>query len=155
MNLVVGIVAEGSTDIAVLGEYLSAWVARHESVTLEVRPVQPTIDATSGEAGDGGWGAVKTWCEQHSPGFRALDLFSPLLEGEQPLDALIVQLDGDIVEEYTRFYPDITLSNAPDAHERAQVVELVLERWLWGSSERRTRRSDARKPLSGCYRTNS
>ena len=138
MNLVIGIVAEGSTDIAVLEEYLSAWVARHASVTLEVRPVQPTIDATSGEAGDGGWGAVKTWCEQHSPGFRALDLFSSLLEGEQPLDALIVQLDGDIVEEYRRFYPDITLSNAPDAHERAQVVELVLERWLWGSSERRT-----------------
>ena len=138
MTLVVGIVAEGSTDIAVLEEYLSAWVTRHgASIRVEVRPVQPAIDATSGEFGGGGWTLVKTWCEEHSPSLRALDLFSPVFAGEQPLDFLIVQLDGDVIDEYTAFYPDITVPDKADAHERGRIIEQVLERWLWGSSERR------------------
>ena len=138
MTVVVGIVAEGSTDIAVLGEYLSAWVTRHgASIRVEVRPVQPAIDATSGEFGSGGWTLVKTWCEEHSPGLRALDLFAPVFDGEQPLDFLIVQLDGDVIDEYTAFYPDITVPDKADAHERGIIIEQVLERWLWGSSEQR------------------
>ena len=62
MHLVVGVVAEGSTDVVVLDEYLSTWVQElDDSVTLEVRPLQPAIDATSGRFGDGGWTWVKVW----------------------------------------------------------------------------------------------
>ena len=140
MNLVVGIVAEGSTDIVVLEQYLSECVARQDaSITVEVVPVQPTVDATSGRFGDGGWTRVKEWCEEYSTEDSAQHLFSPVLEGEQALDFLIVQLDGDAIDMYTADCPDITVPDAADAQERGQIVEQVLERWLWGSNEQRAK----------------
>ena len=137
-RLVVGIVAEGPTDVVVITEYLYAWLARHDNApTLEVRPVQPEQDATSGLFGDGGWTLVKTWCENNPAVVRALSLFQPLFEGERPLDILIVQLDGDRIEEYSRFYPDIMVPANANATTRGSIVEEVLERWLWGGSSGR------------------
>ena len=139
MHLVVGIVAEGATDIVVIEEYLSAWLTKHDdSIVLEVRPVQPSIDATSGRFGDGGWTLVKAWCEDNPAALRTMELFSPLFEGERPLDFLIVQLDGDRVEDYTKFYPDITIEANPDASARGAIIEEVLGRWLWSSVPQRT-----------------
>ena len=138
-RIVVGIVAEGPTDIVVITEYLHAWLARHhEAPALEVRPVQPEQDATSGLFGGGGWTVVKKWCENNPAAVRALSLFQPLFEGERPLDVLMVQLDGDRVAEYSRFYPDIIVPTNANAAERGVIIEEVLERWLWGGSSRRT-----------------
>ena len=137
-RIVVGIVAEGPTDVVVMTEYLHAWLARHDSApTLEVRPVQPEQDATSGLFGDGGWTFVKSWCENNTATVRALGLFQPLFQGERPLDVLIVQLDGDRVAEYSRPYPDIVVPTNADAAARGSIVEAVLERWLWGGSTKR------------------
>ena len=132
LRIVVGIVAEGPTDVVVMTEYLSAWLARHDDApVLEVRPVQPEQDATSGRFGDGGWTLVKAWCENNPATLRSLGLFQPLFEGEEPLDALIVQLDGDRIAEYARFYPDIMVPVDADATTTGSIVEEVLERWLW------------------------
>ena len=134
----VGIVAEGATDVVVIEEYLSAWLGRqHDPIGLEVRPVQPLLDATSGQFGDGGWTLVKAWCEDNSAAIRALGLFSQLFEGDQPLDILIVQLDGDRINEYTEIYPDIAVPDNADAGVRGTIIEAVLERWLWGSVQQR------------------
>lgn len=105
---------------------------------LEVRPVQPEQDATSGRFGDGGWTLVRTWCENNPPASRALSLFQPLFEGEKPLDVLVVQLDGDRVAEYASSYSDITVPTNADAAVTGSVVEEILERWLWGGSSRRS-----------------
>lgn len=136
LHIVMGIVAEGGTDVVVLEEYLSTWLAKR-SIVLDVRPVQPAIDATSGRLGDGGWTWVKTWCEENSASSRA-DLFLPLFDGEQPLDILVVQLDGDRIEDYTRSHSDITVPVPANAHARGAIVKEVLERWLWGSAQARS-----------------
>ena len=122
----------------VLDEYLSTWIrALDESATLEVRPLQPAVDATSGRFGDGGWTLVKAWCESNPPEVRTFDLFEPLFEGQPPVDVLLVQLDGDVIGDYTAPYPDIRVPQNPDAAARGTVVQLILERWLWNATERR------------------
>ena len=138
MHLVVGVVAEGPTDVVVLDEYLATWVRElDDSVTLEVRPLQPAVDATSGRLGDGGWTLVRAWCEGNPSDARTADLFEPLFEGQPPVDVLLVQLDGDVIGDYAASYPDITVPQDPDAATRGNIVSLILERWLWGSTERR------------------
>ena len=139
MHLVAGIVAEGSTDVAVIEEYLLAWVARRDpSIHVEIRPIQPRIDATSGRYGTGGWTFVKAWCDKHPADARRRRVFAPLLAGERPLDFLIVQLDGDRLADYTSSYPDLTVPESADSHSRGHLLIEVLHRWLWGSIPQRT-----------------
>ena len=123
----------------VLDEYLKTWIQRlDDSATLEVRPLQPAVDATSGRLGDGGWTLVKAWCENNPPEARAPDVFDePLFEGEPPVNVLLVQLDGDVIGDYTAAYTDITVPQNPDAAARGRIVQSILERWLWSSTERR------------------
>ena len=123
----------------VLDEYLKTWIqGLDDSATLEVRPLQPAVDATSGRLGDGGWTLVKAWCENNPPEARAPDLFDePLFEGEPPVNVLLVQLDGDVIGDYTAAYTDITVPQNLDAAARGRIVQSILERWLWSSTERR------------------
>lgn len=102
-----------------------------------MRPLQPAIDATSGRFGDGGWPWVKAWCESNPPEVRTADYFEPLFEGVSPVDVLLVQLDGDVVGEYAAPCTDITVPQNPDAATRGIIVNVILERWLWRSTERR------------------
>ena len=140
MHLIVGVVAEGPTDLEVLEEYMSAWLEQLDGcIDLEVRPLQPVVDATSGHYGDGGWTWVRTWCTENPPQVRA-DLFQPMFENERPLNLLLVQLDGDVVGEYASPYPDVTVPDNPDAPTRGTIVEHILAKWLWNSTEQR--RSD-------------
>ena len=64
-------------------------------------------------------------------------MFEPLFEGEPPVDVLLVLLDGDVIGGYTAAYADIKVPQYPDAEARGRIVELILERWLWSSTERR------------------
>ena len=138
MHLVVGVVAEGPTDVVVIDEYLSTWIRElDDSATLKVRPLQPAVDATSGRFGAGGWTWVKAWCERSPSEVRTTDLFEPLFEGQPPVDVLVVQLDGDVVGDYAATYADITVPQNPDAAARGIIVARVLERWLWNSTDRR------------------
>ena len=144
--MIVGIVAEGPTDVVILEEYLSERLkSGGVSVPLEIRPLQPAVDATSGTFEDGGWTWVKTWCRNNPPEHRAVDLFQPLFEGDRPLDVLLVQVDGDVVDEYAKPYPHIPVPMNPDASTRGQIVEAILEEWLWGGSQRRGHDPDASK----------
>ena len=106
--MIVGIVAEGPTDVVILEEFLSErFKSGGVSGPLEIRPLQPAVDATSGTFEDGGWTWVRAWCANNPTEHRAVDLFQPLFEGDRPLDILIVQVDGDVVDEYARPYPHI------------------------------------------------
>ena len=136
--MIVGIVAEGPTDVVILEEFLSERLKNTGvSAPLEIRPLQPAVDATSGAFEDGGWTWVRAWCANNPPEHRAVDLFQPLFEGDRPLDILIVQVDGDAVGKYAKPYPHIPVPMNPDARARGQIVEAVLEEWLWGGSQGR------------------
>ena len=139
MHLVVGVVAEGPTDVVVFDEYLSTWIRElDDSVTLEVRPLQPAVDATSGRFGYGGWTWVKAWCESNPPEVRTFDLFEPLFEDEPPVDVLLVQLGrgrgrrlrGRVCGHHGAAEPGCS-------RERHRSSQRVLERWLWNSTDRR------------------
>ena len=119
------------------------------SVPLQIRPLQPAVDATSGTFGDGGWARVRAWCKNYPPKDRAADLFQPLFERDQPLDVLLVQMDGDAIKEYTTLLPHIQVPTNPDVSARLQIVEAVLEDSLWGGSIRRFQDPYARRALSG------
>ena len=137
-KMVIGIVSEGSTDFIALKIYLLEWAGtNYGDINLEVRALQPPIDATSGEFGDGGWTRVRAWSEDNPPEDRADNLFQPLFEGEEPCNILIVQLDGDVVSDYIVEFRDIFLPRNPDAQSRGETVEKVLVRWLWGSDDER------------------
>ncbi len=144
--MIVGIVAEGPTDVVLLEEYLSEWLKiLGISIPLEIRPLQPAVDATSGNFEDGGWTWVKAWCRNNPSERRTIDLFQPLFEGDRPLDVLLVQLDGDVVDKYANPYPHISVPLNLDAPARGRIVEAVLEEWLWGGSQRRGHDPDASK----------
>ena len=116
---------------------MSAWLERLDGcIDLEVRALQPVVDATSGHYGDGGWTWVKTWCTENPPQVRA-DLFQPMFENERPLNLLLVQLDGDVIGEYASPYPDVMVPENPDAPMRGTIVEKVLAKWLWNSTDQR------------------
>lgn len=132
--MIIGVIAEGPTDVVTLEVYLEEWFRRHfPRIPLQIRSLQPEIDATSGNFSDGGWTWVKTWCENNSSEDRTALYLQPVFENEQPCDILLILLDGDVVDEYTREYPDIQLPPILNAEARGLVVEEVLTRWLWGS----------------------
>ena len=136
--MIIGVVAEGPTDVVTLEVYLEEWFRRYcPNIPLQIRPLQPEIDETSGNFSDGGWTWVKTWCENNPAEDRAAQFLQPLFESQKPCDILLIILDGDVIGEYTREYPDIQLPCNPDAGARGSVVEEVLIRWLWGSNEAR------------------
>ena len=136
--MVIGVVAEGGTDVAVITKYLSAWLNRQgETIDLQVKGVQPAIDATSGHYGHGGWTLVRTWCENHPARDRTQLLFEPIFKGDQSIDYLIVQLDADALQEYAKSHVDIVVPPDADAYARGAIVKQIQERWLWGPTTRR------------------
>lgn len=138
--MVIGVVAEGGTDVAVIKKYLSAWLNRQgEPIDLKVKAVQPRIDATSGRYENGGWTFVKAWCENHPARVRAQLLFEPIFKGAQSIDCLIVQLDADALQEYAQSHRDIVVPPDADARARSAIVKQIQERWLWGSTTRRNK----------------
>ena len=134
--MIIGVVAEGPTDVVTLEVFLTEWFNRNlQGNNFEIRPLQPSIDSTSGVFSDGGWTWVKAWCENNPPRERAELYFQPLFDGESPCDVLLVVLDGDVVDEYVRDYPEMNLPRILSSNSRARIVEEVLVRWLWGSME--------------------
>lgn len=138
--MIIGVVAEGKTDFVVLDSFIrSWWDTLGTDENLELRPLQPYLDATSGEWGDGGWTFVKAWCEDNPPEVRANQIFQPLFAHETPCDVLLVHLDGDVIDHFIRATPDVLpLSETPDKLERAEKVVEVLNKWLWENEDQTT-----------------
>lgn len=137
--MIVGIVAEGKSDYLVLRRYMEEWAAAYlldDSIT--VIPYQPTLDATSGKWGKGGWTLVKAWCENNPPASRQKQIFEPLFRHEVPCDFLIVQLDGDIVGTLIDATPGVELPDNLNKAGRAEAVNSVLDRWLWPDDASKT-----------------
>ncbi|MGD9738967.1 MAG: hypothetical protein AB7O56_03335 [Bauldia sp.] len=98
-KFVVGVVSEGPTDFVVL-QYILSTFAQFRGDEIELRRIQPHIDATSGRRSEGGWTQVYQWCVRNPPPARAFLFQSGSLfeGGDDPLDFLIVHMDTDIAE---------------------------------------------------------
>ncbi len=93
----IGVICEGETDFIGIEEFLGAALER-KKITATFIPLQPTPDKTSGE----GWTNVVTWLENNPPAARVINYFAGgMFEGnsDQRVDALIIQLDSDILDE--------------------------------------------------------
>lgn len=138
----VGIVAEGKSDFLVLKCYVEEWGKSYlPNEPIIVQSYQPTIDATSGEWGKGGWTLVKAWCDNNPPSTRKNQIFKPLFRHEESCDALVIQLDGDIVGHYIDSTPGVVLPGGVlNKIQRANLVNSVIEIWLWPNEELKTDR---------------
>lgn len=136
----IGIVAEGKSDFLVLKRYIEKWGESYEpDDPVSVRSFQPTIDATSGIWGKGGWALVRAWCDNNSPSTRQNQIFQPLFRHEEPCDVLVIHLDGDIVGEYIDATPGVTLPcGILNKSKRATIVNSVIEIWLWPEKTQKT-----------------
>lgn len=136
----VGIVAEGKSDFFVLKRYIEEWGKSYvPGEPVIVQSYQPTVDATSGKSGKGGWTLVKVWCENNPPSTRQNQIFKPLFRHEDPCDALVIHLDGDIVGEFVDATPGVALPGGVlNKINRAIIVNSVIEKWLWPNGNLKT-----------------
>ncbi len=137
-SLVIGLVAEGVTDLDFLQLSIEQTLRDHGfEGALSFRHIQPELDATSGKHGDGSWSRVHQWCIAHPPDARRLSIFQPLFAGRAPLDALVVHLDGDVLDEY-KPHVKVALPKKPwTPAKRADFVEAALNEWLWPGAQER------------------
>lgn len=94
MNLNVGIVAEGPTEMMLFKALINKLIpGSHYYYEL-----QPPVSATPGFGSHGaGWKGVRGWCEEIGREFDELPRFIRCLD--PPLDMLIIQLDADVARE--------------------------------------------------------
>ena len=97
MKKVIGIVSEGPTDYLVLKAVIDK-ITGEENRYL---PLQPEPDML-GRYGNG-WKGVWRWCKETG------SIGMPMQEVRPNIDAIVIQMDGDVVrkekEVYARRYP--------------------------------------------------
>jgi hypothetical protein len=129
MAVVVGVIAEGQTDVEVLKvilrEHLAAAGVVVNERELEVRRLFPEPDGTTG----GGWSVLASWLKAHGPLWRRRRYLEPLFADEAPCNALLVHLDGDVATHVAAAlgWPE----PAPTPAGRAQVIHDALMTWLF------------------------
>lgn len=135
MTIVVGLVTEGPNDRIVIRAVTDGILQRsNPNRTVIYRQIQPPADRTSGGGEQGGWSEVRKWCVRNTPKIRDVTVFGPSLTADTPCDVLIIQLDGDCLEEYERFGE--ALPPGPwSGSFRASYGENLLTAWLWLNSD--------------------
>lgn len=136
MTFVVGVVAEGKTDLPVIEQLLGAAFEAEGRGLVEVRNLHPRYDATSGTWEDAGWRKVQAWCVRYAPTSRVGEFLRPIFAGDRACDALLIHLDADIadaVADELGFLP--SLGPAPSPAERGAVIRRALDAWLWPKPE--------------------
>lgn len=92
----VGVVCEGPTDFCSIEAFFGRSL-NEVGVQAEFHAIQPSTDDTQ----PAGWGNALLWLEKNPPDYRIQNYFGGgLFAGalsRQPLDAMIVQLDSDIL----------------------------------------------------------
>lgn len=132
---VVGLVAEGKTDLPVIECLVAASFEASGRGPVEVRNLHPHYDATSGTWEDGGWYTVLAWCLQFGPTARVSEFLRPVFAGDRACDALLVHLDGDMAHKLATDLGLPPLGPSPPPDERGSVIRRVLDVWLWPKPE--------------------
>lgn len=116
----VGIVAEGSTDIAILIGMVHKWL----DCNCDILPLQPRLDKSGRQQGQGNWQEVESWCRYRQnrnilAQFQSAAQDTDAWEIPAPpakldhrtllqtgfIDAIIIQMDTDIASEIRNITP--------------------------------------------------
>ena len=120
---VVGIVAEGPTDVSVLRAVIEAVVGAE----VEARLLQPEACDTYGNFGDRGpgWKGVRAWCTQMRDEFGAVANFLGPGYGNE-IDLLVVHIDADVASD-----SEIGCERpCPPAESTVEALDEIVLRWL-------------------------
>lgn len=129
MSTLVGVVAEGTNDFPALEAFLNAELPSSIQRPLSFIALQPTVDATSGKAGGGGWGRVVGWCTTYS-GEAMRTFFSPLFAGDPACDVIVLQIDGDAVQHCALHSTVPAPKDTSDIPESVAALEGMVATWL-------------------------
>ena len=126
-----GVACEGPTDFAAIHYFLRQALLL-KGVDSEILSLQPVSDSTRPH---GGWAKLLQWLEKNPPSVRIPRFFGgglfENLTPNSPIDALIVQMDSDILgdEIFSKFVLEKfeVLAGNPDAPtDRANEVRRIL-----------------------------
>lgn len=129
------LVSEGPTDHKIIVKLGSA-IKTATGEEVEIQPLAPEIDLTSGHYPGHGWGGVKRWCEQHKAGrvlppnmpeqirLAALRKSWRLLLTTSNATGLIIQMDSDIAHQL----PGAQINMTPKY--RMQICEQAVLTWI-------------------------
>ena len=129
----VGVVCEGPTDFFAVKSFFGHALENALAAPVEFIALQPQMDKTNPEAG---WGNVLLWLANNPPVSRVQQYFGGGLFagalGSDPLDALLIQLDSDILgdrlfKDYVFKSYNLTVENPTQQDERAKEISRVLQ----------------------------
>lgn len=128
----VGVICEGQSDFPAIESFFGHALSEH-GIEAKFIPLQPQMDRTRAEAS---WCHVLFWLRDNPPQARIQNYFGGGLFGGslglQPLDALLIQMDADIVSDdgfvsFVRSRYLAEVADSTDAHERADAIRQVIE----------------------------
>lgn len=120
-----GVVCEGAHDYVLLKGLIEAQLAGKPGPVV-VESVQPQIDATSMQIGGGGWTVVTEWLKNHSGDQWDVFFDQPLFATSPTYDAIVVHLDGDVLELSRQFNKTLRRQAQSSVGRRVSV----LENWI-------------------------
>ena len=123
----IGVVCEGSHDFIVLSAFVKAAM---KPVVVNVLPIQPAIDATMRQDGDGGFHHVKAWCLRNSGKSFYQNIGTGLFDGSTAYDHILVHLDGDVVEKTDWFTTQEIATAKSGVRQRCSIVRKWIENSL-------------------------
>lgn len=125
-----GLVCEGSHDFFVLRGLLEDRSIKKLGKKATVEAFHPTIDATSRQVGAGGYDQVKIWCLRNSGTIFQSYLNAPIFQNSPTYDAIIIHLDGDVIEKSPWFTPVQKAEVLGSTTKRIKLIRDEIEGWL-------------------------
>jgi hypothetical protein len=125
----IGVVCEGSHDYCFLSEIIDQVLLDNGHSGNTFRALQPQVDATSAQLGQGGYEAVHQWLLTNKQGGLRTYFESALFATSPRFDAIVVQMDGDVANLSVDF------AASPFAGSFATVQDRVsaVRSWILGT----------------------
>lgn len=132
---VVGVVVEGTNDYPVFQAFLDQHLPDSFSRPVVLKEIQPLQDATSGNYSGGGWHRVVGWCVANKA--SAIEtFFTPIEEADSPCDLILIQIDGDAMEQCGTHAATPCPAMPCAIDERLSALEGFVLEWLEPTADR-------------------
>jgi hypothetical protein len=138
MNRKFLLVCEGPTDIEVINA-MSKGLVNANGLSIEIVPLSPQRDETSGNYPPHGWTAVRDWCQSNrkkteaevahlTPALRQIALRKNWINilSASSAAGLLIQIDTDIAEQIS----DLPKKFADSGLSRKDYTRSAIQHWL-------------------------